>query len=546
YLFSSLMQEIYQRLFKALQQNNGQILAPLPPSNFQEEKPPFGAGVFPDRLFALAGSYQPHQLTMLIDAAIDTIAHKALPHPTKEQLKMEENGKTVELQFIPANFAGAAKQFWRDYFRVVQVWKTLEPSEDNILLELNSYLDTAELQPSYQATAPATDFALALLDYPYQTKFASALYDRGTYAGVMPSRSLFPSTAEVAALELFKANSEAAQTLLYKNPQQDGPDEQDLNRFYEQIGQTTSLSHIAADYHKYYCIVHADGDSFSKILNTFSGSTQHANITHFSKLLADFSVVAAKTIDQFGGKPVYIGGDDLLFFVPLRTERIQTSDGTGVIGSVFELLQQLDIDFQKHFTARLSLPTEIAPSLSYGISIAYYKYPLFEAHRLSFDQLKDQAKKYRDAKQQKDAVAFRLLKHSGSYFQGVITKDQLGSLSVILNMMDDIPEMFFSSIAFKLDTLKALLNELLRTQSLTATRLQALFENFFDEPVHRANPDALQAIHGLVLVLFSQQEQQVDGEAIDPTKNLYAILRLLMFMVSNRNQKITSKTEAHV
>ncbi|KAA6314220.1 hypothetical protein EZS27_035130 [termite gut metagenome] len=56
--------------------------------------------------------------------------------------------------------------------------------------------------------------------------------------------------------------------------------------------------------------------------------------------------------------------------------------------------------------------------MSYGLSITYYKYPLYEALALARKQLNEEAKNMPD----KNAIAWNLRKHSGSSFSGKLGK----------------------------------------------------------------------------------------------------------------------------
>lgn len=556
YLFSSLMREIYKQL-----ENKVEILSPLP-AKAGIDHSPFGAGIFPDRLFAKAESLNPDELDRLIKKAIDNIAWDALPGTiSKKQLTVKKGGQEIILNYNKAAHKGEAKKFWQSYFRIVKVWKDLDSGVDNILLKLNKYLDTAELQPVYFAEEPNTDFCLAMLDHPYKTGFVSALTDRGSYQKVMPSKSLFPSTVEIAAHELFMVDPVKTKRLLYSSDKEKlleenkleelseeelQVDDQQLDEFYEAVFRDPVLKNRATDYHKYYCIVHVDGDNFGEVLEAMEGEKQQAKVHTFSTDLAAFAVTAAETIDKYGGKPIYIGGDDLLFFSPLRTEiEDENNQGKGSVVSLWNLIEALDDDFKK-FTDKLNLPKGVKPTLSYGISITYYKYPLFEAHGISYAQLAYRAKKFKKGDHKKNAVAFRWLRHSGAYFEGVLTKEQFLGMKTILGMIDEIPGEFFSSIAFKLDTLSALVNGMVNTHTLTDERLKALFENFFNEPVHQNNRDGLFAIEGLMQTLFTGENVYIDEKLVDPTKNLYAVLRLLMFMTSTLEKNNLLNPVEHV
>ena len=74
-------------------------------------------------------------------------------------------------------------------------------------------------------------------------------------------------------------------------------------------------------------------------------------------------------MSRFGGMIIYAGGDDLLFLAPVSNGKGQT---------VFELCQEIAMLFEgkmkDNFVGFSSCPT-----VSFGISIQYEKFPLYEA-----------------------------------------------------------------------------------------------------------------------------------------------------------------------
>lgn len=166
-------------------------------------------------------------------------------------------------------------------------------------------------------------------------------------------------------------------------------------------------------YHKYICVVQADGDNMGATVT--HSQLPEGMVNKISTELLEFGKNATKTIRDFGGLPIYAGGDDLLFIAPVVGKNDK---------NILWLLDQLNKEsFKgvKELVKGLKLKFEdgdnkgqpIHPSLSFGVSVSYYKYPLYEAHEAAHGLLFGKAK--HDIKG-KNAIALDLRKHSGGMF----------------------------------------------------------------------------------------------------------------------------------
>ena len=163
-------------------------------------------------------------------------------------------------------------------------------------------------------------------------------------------------------------------------------------------------------YHKYICIVQADGDNMGKVVS--HSKLPNGKVKELSDALLKFGEKAKSAIEEYGGFPIYAGGDDLLFIAP-----VVGKDYT----NIFQLLKKLDNESfgeVKRIVDQCSLKKEddeevdIHASLSFGVSITYYKYPLYEALESARTLLEQKAKKITG----KNAIALNLRKHSGGAF----------------------------------------------------------------------------------------------------------------------------------
>lgn len=510
FLFSYLMEQLHTNCVNA----QLEVLSPVVPVGDPER---YGAGIFPDRLFAKIGAdWEDDRVKKeIIDPAVKQVAKDVLP-----------KSMTAEVE--------EATTFWQQYFNISFVLKDVP--EADIYDALAIFLDAAELQPTYFAKEPATNYLLAFLDDPYRTKVGKNLYApnqdgrprkaKGAYYDLLPEFHPFPSTSDFASLELFQKNPNSyhgmRKTAQMAADTEDLEDAQALRLFYEELEKRqTDFTKNYADYHRYFCIVHADGDGLGDVNK---GIKTAEAFKSFSTTFSKFQVAAADTINEFGGKPVFIGGDDLLFFAPVRSQR----------GTVFELLAALDSEFKKF---KLSP----ALTLSFGVTITYYKFPLFEARQMSYDQLTQHAKhlvrgKTEDAPA-KDAIAVRLLRASGSYFQAYLTKKQLEQFNETELQLRVTEEDLLTSIQYKLRNVATILELLQKAGQLNDVRLGHLLDNYFNEPVHRRYEAQLEFFKELVLNAYQTKIWLKDSTStpieftdIDSAENLFALMRLLQFV----------------
>ncbi len=149
----------------------------------------------------------------------------------------------------------------------------------------------------------------------------------------------------------------------------------------------------------YYAVVTADGDKMGQKIKSLA-TENVTGIRPLSEALYRFFTAKEEdgdlydlTTDTYGGILIYAGGDDILALLPVKKE-----DNT-----VLDYIQTLDKRFKKHVGDDVSL--------SFGVNIAYYKYPLRDAVNEAFDLL-DNAKSHAP-----NSVSVKLTKHSGQWFK---------------------------------------------------------------------------------------------------------------------------------
>lgn len=243
-------------------------------------------------------------------------------------------------------------------------------------------------------------------------------------------------------------------------------------------------------YHKYIAIIHADGDNMSEIIKDTS------KLQDTSKKLFDFCIKSHELIKTFGGYTIFAGGDDLLFFAPIVSKN----------KTIFELLDEISNEFDDKFKPKATL--------SFGVSITYYKYPLYEALENSRNLLFSKAKQL-----PKNNIAYEIIKHSGQTFGGILYKGSnsykkfLSFVSIEKSLNDN----FLHSLHHKINLHKKTLETIITDNN----KLENFFKNYFNEAEHNEYKDFF-----VKLIDYMMSEQNID--------NIYATLRFIKFIKGDK------------
>lgn len=300
----------------------------------------------------------------------------------------------------------------------------------------------------------------------------------------------------------------------------DGFGEEKRGRLFETVLECASGRETTEDttqllpYKKYIAIVKADGDNLTETIKQLKAKGK--DVTTLSKALFQFSTEAIACIKNFGGMAVFVGGDDLLFFAPVRR-----GDQT-----VFDLIRALDTAFKRCLNE--ALQGEAPSTLSFGVSMTYHKFPLFEAVEQA-EGLLSKAKKAPG----KNHLAWCLRKHSGQIVQGLMPKAndslyrQFGNLLAIAKDSQRTEE-FFRSFTYWLSANRTHLAYLLSKPAESAARMLInCFRNNFNEDVHVGKASFEQQLVDYLLAAAKASEKA--EQAID---ELVAVLRFVGFLIS--------------
>lgn len=459
YMFSFIMRKIIEKL-----DDLPHCCLPYK-ENILTESQGKGAGFFPDRL--------------IIEGNV------------KNKIEKIEKDIISEL----AAYSKLTKEYLPNFLRIYAVVFDLpvdisENKEENynIVFVANRLLDTIELREKYNQDISKVNWRSTIDSLNGNLFYKEAFRSKD-------SGFQFPSIIEIATDDFRQKKKDTYNTLVrtilnakpQENISQDEQDEINQKEFIKNLNTNVDFSPLKImPYHKYIAVVQADGDNIGKTIGKIGKDA--AMVKKFSSALFDFALKASDVIRQYGGKAVYIGGDDLLFFAPVAVWR--EDDSTGHLESIFRLIDKIDIIFKgqivdnndlKHLYQKGGELEQNVPSMSYGVSITYSKFPLNEARDNAESLLREAKKNQND----KNKICFKVQKHSGQGYGFTIDKKLYSgnlklplSFDYFLNMVSNIPlqENLLSSIIYKLKPMHVLLNQI----SVDKERLDVFFAQEFD------------------------------------------------------------------
>ncbi|MEM6397418.1 MAG: type III-B CRISPR-associated protein Cas10/Cmr2 [Bacteroidota bacterium] len=611
---------IFSRLMYHLLNNKPegtQIIAPKFDAQIEHK---LGAGLYHDRcIIKLSNENSKIDIKSWREQAFKALCEELNKGKEKKEqlLSISQLSQLIQVQFIRINCD-------QDKLKETAYGKDEEAREkDSIIIHrLNRLLDNVELQPLYRPREDGLTLIQILEDHIHQ------LYKVG-YRKEDDKKNIFismdqggtirlPSVPEVALRE-FKSHSIDTVRKLYQDlvekpmnfmvevlkkvggRSKDLPanvnraindgrlhsswrkrfeDTQLINEMLyaymkENLSSQNGTAGLLKLRHKYLAVVLLDGDGLGNAITTLSKSdTDHQKFKEFSKNLLDYAQEAVVRVVKYGGLPIFSGGDDLLFLapvampfntVPLQTRKreeheskVTKSEGQIFPTDVFALCAELDELFK--------LKMGDGMSLSGGISINYYKFPLGEAVE-DARALEKEAKKFAtyDAVNVKDsaneddwkptrkknALTFRVRKHSGQTFGatlGMSTK-AFTTWKETLAFGPELDEAFLSSAMYRFQSAPTLLADVVR-DTTSHNRIEGYKEHQFGKGGPKHNGKYLDQALRLAAELFSEygdilktkeknditERLEENGQSIDPlickhTDTLFSALRCKQFLI---------------
>jgi len=275
----------------------------------------------------------------------------------------------------------------------------------------------------------------------------------------------YPSVLKISAVELLTEDVE--KEISASNSYEEDFDFKEIeqavrSKCYGNNKEVNSL--LKKSYFKYFAIIQSDGDNLGKVLDRLDNFKK---IEEFSKSLFDFAEEARKIIEKYKGYTIYAGGDDILALAPVAFK-----NSNGKVETVIDLAIKLSKAYREFVGEKYSGTT-----LSIGVNVAYYKFPLSIALKNARSQLFNKAKSG-----DKNSLAVLLTKHSGHQieFKFKFDSKEIDLFSKLLSgtLVEEFE--FPNSMHHNLSRFKKLI-----TYIPDKNRLEAFFENNFNEPVHR-------------------------------------------------------------
>ncbi|MDZ4667979.1 MAG: type III-B CRISPR-associated protein Cas10/Cmr2 [bacterium] len=501
FLFSTIMNRITKQVYD-LVGNKKDIILPYieNAADFELEK----VGLFPDWLIFKTGSIGFEKFKTFIDNAINETAKELI----------------VEGKISEKDVSTFLKEYLKTYYFEKEVVET------NLILNLSPTLHLLELQnPAYEGDQ--TGILYKIFKYLYKTEFYAKYYRIYTIT------DRHESMEEISTRELktILDNGQDGYTKLLRETSFKKEDEEDTNQKVtttefmvelqtllkkkakqqeENINNQPSLEqnnyspkdYSFKSYHKYVAIVKADGDKIGKALTNLPDGKE----PDFSKALFLWGKESKELINHYQGVPLYIGGDDMLFFAPV------VNNGQNII----QLVREINTKFENQFK-----DFETRPSLSFGISLTYYKYPVFEALE-NADRLLHKVKDLGG-----NGISIQLLKHSGSFFDVFMGLD---ASNTIMNLFDELSKVSkvksttISALAFHLRENEKVFESI----GFDENRIEAFFENNIEG---YSSSKYLKTAAKIVVEKFKLQKTKALSAIYKQTLNeVYDMLRFNKFL----------------
>lgn len=497
YLFSYLMRNIAGSLISNNIKKKDQFIIPYA-GDIDTNKYHHGAGLYPDRLIFPA----------------DDDDFEKLKETTEQVMKELCEGMAKRLSETEKNVQKDIDQYFQVYF----LEKEIEEGE-NPILKLSPYIDTLELQQKFISEDDNQYLASFLDNVNGSFLFKDGFRDQEKGELI---KKRFDSLIEISARGLRKFNESQFDRIIQDHFKNRYSGEEDEDKLIEKLKEIEEIRDNFKTYHKYIAIVQADGDRLGETLKKIGGDKDE--IIRFSKKLMEFAGLAARIVAEYGGTPVYVGGDDLLFFAPVANSMSEI-DGKEIT-SIFDLVDYLDKKFKEYFDNA---------SISFGVSISYYKYPLKEALEQARELLFNQAKKYKyrgkkGKEKEKNALAFKILKHSGSTFGATFNKDS-GIYCSFMKLLDKYggEKKHLNSIIHTLQLHQKIFKHIGKNKK----QVENFLENSFDEAIHDDYKPFLEAAADLIFTVYSESLPGEDDNI--KFARVYAALRTLHFLKRKDN-----------
>lgn len=280
----------------------------------------------------------------------------------------------------------------------------------------------------------------------------------------------------------------------------------------------------SAKLNKYFAVIQADGDGMGKIVNAdlteqtnnqVGLDDQEKRIRMFSELCMKYTAEASKLIQTYNGVVIYAGGDDLLFLAPI----------IGETGNIWTLCKEIGNKFNSIFNPAYNkeagniVKENQVPSISFGVSVNYYKFPLYEAFEDARNLLFGTAKNFGD----KNNLAISVHKASGQTSGYVCRMEtKVMSDSKIFETLIDYIELLTQSDGKNVQENNQMLHsllyhienkrELFKLAISDENKRNKFFENVFDSIMqknHKNYIDRIKELTGQIVNVVKNEDKKI-------------------------------------
>lgn len=524
YFFSWFMEKMIEELLETNQIKAEDFLTPYIKEPFEENNSK--AGKYHDR-FVISSSLGKEELFGIIQSASDKALNffvELIDSSAKSSYisgKSKDDIKTILESYIQRNFV-VLDSFHIDTSAVVKsVDAYLNSMEENRTFEMGIAENTCFRCKTLPGVVTKTitekenneDVKKARAFCPICFIKLFCYISKDVQNKIEPSDK-YPPILDIAAYDLLNKEKiknslqsvikEKIKNLKVDEDEYDYDFEGDIKNAVKNSYGEKEAKDIIKPYHKYFAVVQADGDNLGKLAGSIKGPAE------LSERLFRFADEAEGLIKSFKGEPIYIGGDDILAFMPVAFK-----DNEGSIKTVFDLALQLSEKY-KEIVDRYDDKT----NLSIGINIAYYKFPLSKALENARHQLSGEAKSG-----DKNTVAICLTKHSGfqTNFKFRFSSDEIKHFKELLNAV----------LADDIDIPHSLHHNLHRFIKVIANindkkSLDAFFENNFNEAVHSRYADGFECVKEMFQGCI--HPLKIESARIEDINDLLNKLRFIKFL----------------
>lgn len=308
---------------------------------------------------------------------------------------------------------GCYTTFLRKYLQIKYVITDAgELKGGKVILAMSKYLDSLEMMMTFPDSNSNNPVAAICRRRNQNQSQSSSIKDSSLFKNIETDNNrLVNSQNEIWSIEDIASGKIAAKKTYDEN--------------------ITDELKSSRKYKKYYTVVSADADGMTGFLQSL---TDNQEVTRFSEKCLYYCKEAAKLISEYGGMPIYAGGDDLLFLAPVKVDGTISgvNDIFGLCGRISQIFNNIMKD---NSIGEVSFEKYAVPTISFGIAIQYVKYPLYEALNKSRELL-GAAKSFGDSEKKKNCIAVNIEKHSGQSIGTIIGNEAVEVLRKIMNAVD--------------------------------------------------------------------------------------------------------------